>query len=80
MTEYEIYHGMLKCKHAERFSLAFYRNILNLEDHLHHRRAHKFVDIEPGTGKVDREARDLMHKLKTSSVPKYVAVCNNLKY
>ena len=72
MTEDEIRNGIMYDKIKNR-TVVFHRNVTDLMDNLHHTKASKFIDLVPGQEKqVDAEAQNMLHKLKTISLPKEV--------
>ncbi len=68
VTEDEIRNGIFYDKMKNR-TLVFHRNVTDLLENLHHSKADKFIDMVPGSGKVDAEAQKLLDKLKHKKIP-----------
>ena len=78
VTEYEIEKGLLQLKNPSKQCLCFSRTITNLEEHLDSPLAPKFIDIEPGTQTIARQAQNLLRRLKVMKIPHAVQDSENM--
>ncbi|ESO12419.1 hypothetical protein HELRODRAFT_63361 [Helobdella robusta] len=68
VTEYEILKGMLESSQAKHTSFCLTRNISNLEENIHNKRARKFIDLLPDNDVIDRDAQQMLNNLKKTKI------------
>lgn len=72
MTEKEIINGILNVSNANERTLCFIREIENIAQNISDSKAEKFIDLtrsEDGTVIIDREAENLLNRLKNERIP-----------
>ena len=84
MTEKEIVDGILAAKDANARTLCFFREIVDIRDHLTDEKMPKYIDMCSAASDqplvVDQEAEKLLERLKTSRVPSALQASNIFKY
>lgn len=69
VTEDEILHGIVY-DHERQRQICMLRNIFDLDQHLGHRKAMKYIDLVGGNKVIDQEAQNLLAKLRDDTIPK----------
>ena len=84
MTEKEIIDGILAANDANARTLCFFREIVDIRDHLTDEKAPKYIDMlseeKDHALVVDQEAVKLLDRLKNSRVPSALQASNIFKY
>ena len=80
VTEYEIEKGMLESKDPLNSSLCFTRRITNLEENVRQKRAQKFIDLQPGSTVIDRDAQQMLHNLQRDKIRPLLKKTENIKH
>ncbi|CAF3724767.1 unnamed protein product [Rotaria socialis] len=68
VTEKEIINGILSAKDANERTLCFFRDIVDIRDHLSDSKALKYIDMS-SQSVIDQEADKLLNRLKTNRIP-----------
>ncbi|CAF1385440.1 unnamed protein product [Adineta ricciae] len=83
VTEKEIIKGILQAPDANQRTLCFLREIDGIGEHLSDKKASKFIDTKltkDGTVVIDKEAEDLLNRLKFTRIPKALDSKNVFSY
>lgn len=77
MTEEEVRHGLLEQRDATSSALCFVRHINDMTEHLHERKAWRFIDKNDDD--VDDDAQKMLKELRDAAVPNKLPSDNILK-
>lgn len=78
MTEKEIIDGILSASDANERTLCFFREIVDIRDHLSDEKASKYIDMI--SSDIDHEAEKLLDRLKNVRLPPALKSSNIYKY
>lgn len=84
VTEKEIFEGVFKEHDANKTSICFIRNIVNLEENINDPTATRFIDLktdhQSNNVEIDLEAKKLIDDLKLKKIPSKLNDSNIFKF
>ncbi|CAH1790955.1 unnamed protein product [Owenia fusiformis] len=68
VTEDEVRNGLFQSPDPPSECICFIRDITDIEEHLEHKRAQKFVDLDPSAVKLDFEAQNMLSEMRDHKI------------